>query len=112
MTFIYSLICIYYKYKLNSWLCFIHSKSIMYYINSRNCKSEELLINNGVSNFIWLYEIHNDDEIIFIIENTKEYGFVDFLVYNKYIKINLPDMEIEVAEYAMTNSVVIFILYR
>jgi len=24
---------------------------------------------------------------------------VDFLVYNKYIKINLPDIEINVAEY-------------
>ena len=30
-----------------------------------------------------------------------------FLVYNKYIKINLPDIEITVAEYAVTNSVVI-----
>jgi hypothetical protein len=29
------------------------------------------------------------------------------LVYNKYIKINLPDIEITVAEYAVTNSVVI-----
>ena len=41
------------------------------------------------------------------MENIKEYGLVDFLVYNKYIKINLPDMEIIVAEYAVTNSVVI-----
>jgi len=34
----------------------------------------------------------------------REYIFVDFLVYNKYIKINLPDIEILVAKYAMTNS--------
>jgi hypothetical protein len=32
--------------------------------------------------------------------------FVDFLVYNKYMKINLPDTEIEIAEYAMANSFV------
>jgi hypothetical protein len=44
---------------------------------------------------------------MFIIENTNEYGLVDFLVYNKYIKINLPDMEIDVAEYAMINSIFI-----
>ena len=48
---------------------------------------------------------------MFIIEKTKEYGLVDFLVYNKYIKINLPDIEITVAEYAMTSSVDIFVLY-
>jgi hypothetical protein len=42
-----------------------------------------------------------------MIENSKEYGFVDFLVYNKYIKINLPDIEIKVVEYAVTNSFVI-----
>jgi hypothetical protein len=51
--------------------------------------------------------IHNADETIFIIENSKEYGFVDFFVYNKYIKINLPDTEITVAEYAIINSFVI-----
>jgi len=73
-----------------------------------NNKSDEPLINSGVSNLSWLYEIHNDEEIIFIIENIKEYGLVDFLVYNKYIKINLPDIEITVTEYAVTNSVVIF----
>ena len=76
-----------------------------------NNKSDEPLINRGVSNLSWLYEIHNDEEIIFIIENIKEYGLVDFLVYNKYIKINLPDIEITVAEYAVTNSVDIFICY-
>jgi hypothetical protein len=32
------------------------------------------------------------------MEKIKEYGLVDFLVYNKYIKINLPDTEIAVAE--------------
>lgn len=31
-------------------------------------------------------------------------------MYNKYIKINLPDIEIEIAEYAMANSFVIVIL--
>jgi len=58
-----------------------------------------------MSEIIWLYVIHNDDETIFIIENNNEYGFVDFLVYNRYIKINRPDTEITVAEYAITNSV-------
>jgi hypothetical protein len=48
--------------------------------------------------------IQSDDEIIFIIENTREYGLVDFLVYNKYIKINLPETEIAIAVYAITNS--------
>ena len=51
-----------------------------------------------------LYLIHNDDETIFIMENNKEYGLVDFLVYNKYMKINLPDIEITVAEYAVNSS--------
>jgi hypothetical protein len=32
------------------------------------------------------------------MEKIKEYIFVDFFVYNKYIKINLPDIEITVAE--------------
>jgi len=45
-----------------------------------NTISEEPLTNNGISDVIWLYVIHKDDEIIFIIENIKEYGFVDFLV--------------------------------
>jgi len=45
------------------------------------------------------------------MENTNEYGFVDFLVYNKYIKINLPDKDIDVAVYAVTSSVVILTLY-
>jgi hypothetical protein len=33
-----------------------------------------------------------------MIEKINEYGFVDFLVYNKYIKINLPEIEMAVAE--------------
>lgn len=33
-----------------------------------------------------------------MIENTNEYGLVDFLVYNKYIKMNRAEMEIPVAE--------------
>jgi hypothetical protein len=74
--------------------------------------SDDPLTSNGISDVIWLYVIHNDDEIIFIIENTNEYGFVDFLVYNKYIKINLPDTEIKVAEYAIINSFDIIIEYR
>ena len=69
-----------------------------------NTKSDAPRINNGTSEIIWLYVIHNDYETIFIIENMREYIFVDFLVYNKYIKINLPDIEILVAKYAMTNS--------
>ena len=36
-----------------------------------------------------------------MIENNKEYKFTDFLVYNKYININLPDMDVPVAEYAI-----------
>ena len=72
-----------------------------------NTKSDEPLTSNGISDCIWLYEIHSDDDIIFIIENTREYGLVDFLVYSRYIKMNLPDMEITVAEYAVINSVVI-----
>jgi len=31
-------------------------------------------------------------------EKSKDNGFVDFLVYNKYMKINLPEIEITVAE--------------
>ena len=78
-----------------------------------NNKSDDPLINNGISDIIKLYLIHNDDDTIFIIENNKEYGLVDFFVYNKYIKINLPDIEITVAEYAVINSFVIFIyLYK
>ena len=38
------------------------------------------------------------------MEKIKEYIFVDFFVYNKYININLPEIEITVAEYAITNS--------
>jgi hypothetical protein len=53
--------------------------------------------------------IHNEEEIMFMIENTKEYGLVDFLVYNKYIKMHLPDIEIPVAMYAIANSFGIFI---
>jgi len=55
--------------------------------------------------------IQSDDEIIFIIENTREYGLVDFLVYNKYMKINRPDMEIAVAEYAISSLDMIIIIY-
>jgi len=72
-----------------------------------NNKSDDPLINSGISDIILLYVIHNADETIFIIENSKENGFVDFFVYNKYIKINLPDTEITVAEYAIINSFVI-----
>jgi hypothetical protein len=74
-----------------------------------NTKSDEPRINNGWSNIIVLYVIHNEDETIFIIENIKEYKLVDFFVYNKYIKINLPDTEIAIAEYAITNSFCIII---
>jgi hypothetical protein len=35
---------------------------------------------------------------MFIIENTSEYGLVDFLEYSKYIKINLPEIEMAMAE--------------
>ena len=74
-----------------------------------NNKSDDPLINNGVSTILWLYEIHNDEETIFIIENNNEYMLVDFFVYNKYIKTNLPDIEINVAKYA-TNKYSFFII--
>jgi hypothetical protein len=35
---------------------------------------------------------------MFIVVKIKEYGLVDFLLYSKYIKINLADIEITVAE--------------
>ena len=73
-----------------------------------NTKSADPLTNNGLSDFISPYVIHKADETIFIIENTKEYRLVDFLVYSKYIKINLPDIEMLIAEYAITNSSNIF----
>jgi hypothetical protein len=60
---------------------------------------------------IWLYVIHKEEDTIFIMENNKEYGFVDFLVYNKYIKINLPAIEIPVAEYATNNWFVIGFIF-
>ena len=31
-------------------------------------------------------------------ENNNEYALVDFFVYNKYIKTNLPDIDKNVAE--------------
>ena len=70
---------------------------------TNNTKSAEPLINNGISDVIWLYVIHNEDEMILITENTNENGFVDFLVYNKYININRPDIEMTMAEYAVTS---------
>ena len=45
-----------------------------------NNKSDEPLISNGMSDFIWLYVIHNDDDAIFIMEKTNEYVLVDFFV--------------------------------
>jgi hypothetical protein len=72
-----------------------------------NTKSDDPRINNGISDFMLLYVIHKEDETRFILENSKDNGFVDFLVYNKYMKINLLDMEIKVAEYAIINSFVI-----
>jgi hypothetical protein len=41
--------------------------------------------------------------MILINENIKENGFVDFLVYNKYINKNRPDIEMTMAEYAVTS---------
>ena len=75
-------------------------------IVNRN-KSDDPRIIKGMSEIIWLYVIHNEDETTFIPENINEYVFVDFFVYNKYIKMNLPDMEMAVAEYAMNNSAII-----
>ena len=64
-------------------------------------RSEEPLTNKGVSNIIRLQVIHKEEDTIFMIENTNEQGFVDFLVYNKYIKMNRAEIEIPVAEQAM-----------
>jgi len=68
-------------------------------------KSDDPRMSSGMSDTIWPYTIHSDDDTIFRIENVNEYGFVDFLVYNKYIKINRPDIEMAIAEYAMIKSV-------
>ena len=57
--------------------------------------------NNNASKNINVYI--NPDQTI------REYMLVDFLVYNKCIKINLPDTEILVAIYAIANSFVIII---
>jgi hypothetical protein len=40
-----------------------------------------------------------------IIENNKEYEFVDFFVYNKYIKTNLPEIDKTVAEYGINSFI-------
>ena len=61
-------------------------------------RSDDPRINNGISMIILLYLIHREDETIFIIEKIREYKLVDFFVYNKYIKIILPKIEIDVAE--------------
>ena len=37
-----------------------------------NNKSDDPLTNNGMSDILSLYVIHNEDETIFIIENSKE----------------------------------------
>ena len=68
-------------------------------------KSDDPRMRSGMSDTIWPYTIHSEEETIFIIENVNEYGFVDFLVYNKYIKINRPDIEMAIAEYAIMNAV-------
>jgi hypothetical protein len=39
-----------------------------------------------------------EEETMFRTEKSNEYGLVDFLVYNKYMKIKRPDIEITVAE--------------
>ena len=89
-------------------------QSVEYYIYIdeivNNTKSVEPRTNKGISDFIWLYTIHKEEDIIFIIENIKEYGFVDLLVYNRNIKMNLPNIEILIAKYAITNSYIIKII--
>jgi hypothetical protein len=42
------------------------------------------------------------------MQNISEYIFVDFLLYNKDIKINRPKIEMVVAEYAITIAALIF----
>jgi hypothetical protein len=61
-------------------------------------RSDDPRTNNGVSKTSWPYVTHKQDDTIFIRENINDSGLVDFRVYNKYIKINRPIMEIVVAE--------------
>jgi hypothetical protein len=55
-----------------------------------------------------LYTIHNDDDTIFKTQNVREYIFVDFLVYNKYMNMNLAIIDIPVAEYAMKTELLMY----
>jgi len=48
--------------------------------------------------------IHILEDTIFNVEKINEYILVDFLVYNKYIKIKRPITEIDIAEYAIIRS--------
>jgi len=57
----------------------------------------------------WLYLIHNEDEAMLITENNNEYAFTDFFVYNKYINTNLPEIDKNVAEYAIDSFIYIAI---
>jgi hypothetical protein len=55
-----------------------------------------------------LYTIHNDDDTIFRIQKVREYIFVDFLVYNKYMNMNLAIIDIPVAEYAINIELLMY----
>ena len=80
--------------------CCIFSLFDMIYIAEieNKMKSVDPRTNKGKSVFIWLYTIHKEEDTIFIMENTNEYGLLDLFVYNRYIKINLPNIEILIAK--------------
>jgi hypothetical protein len=77
---------------------------------TNNIKSEEPRTIIGISTIIFPYVIHREDEITFIMQNIKEYIFVDFFVYNIYINTNRVTIERDVAENAMINSPFMFII--
>ena len=73
-----------------------------------NTKSAEPRTRIGMSFVFTLYTIHNDDDTIFKTQNVREYIFVDFLVYNKYMNMNLAIIDIPVAEYAMKTELLMY----
>jgi hypothetical protein len=81
-------------------ICSINVLLYIIYIDDieNRIKSLDPLTNIGISTISMLYCIQRLDETIFIIQNVKDKLFVDFFVYNRYIKINRANIEIAVAE--------------
>jgi hypothetical protein len=63
-----------YYYKISFvWISIYRLLYIIYNDDTENNKtSDEPRTNNGVSNIIWLYVTHNDDDAIFINEKINE----------------------------------------